>query len=105
MEPQVSVDSDAAHLAVSAGEVDVPTVHRFGPYRFYFFAHENQETREPPHVHVESSDGGAVFWLEPVRLREAWGYTPREIARLRRIVVGSRALLLRRWDEFFRSAR
>ena len=79
----------------------MPTVHRFGPYRFYFYAHENQDTREPPHIHVRSGDGEAKFWLEPVSLENSWRYTPRELARLRRIVTGSRALLLRRWHEFF----
>ena len=38
-----------------------PTVFRDGPYRFFFFSRE--ETRL--HVHVESSDGEAKFWLDP----------------------------------------
>ena len=79
----------------------MPTIHRFGPYRFYFFAHENQEIWEPPHIHVRSGNGEAEFWLEPVSLKASWRYTPRELARHRRIVVGSRALLLRRWHDFF----
>ena len=58
----------------------MPTVHRFGPYRFYFYAHENQDTREPPHIHVRSGDGEAKFWLEPVSLENSWRYTPRELA-------------------------
>jgi len=72
------------HRCHAGGPVDlisgigVPTVHRFGPYRFYFFAHENQETGEPPHIHVLSGDGEAEFWLEPVSLKNSWGYTPRE---------------------------
>lgn len=82
----------------------MPTVHRFGPYRFYLFAHENQETNEPPHIHVLSGDGEAEFWLEPVSLKNSWAYTPRELARVRRITVASRALLLRRWHEFFNTA-
>lgn len=27
-----------------------PTIHREGPFRFFFYSHE---PREPPHVHVE----------------------------------------------------
>jgi hypothetical protein len=84
--------------------VGVPTIHRLGPYRFFFYANENLATREPPHVHVTSADGEAVFWLEPVSVREARGYTPREIDRIRRIVTGSREMLLRRWHEFFDQA-
>jgi hypothetical protein len=34
-------------------------------------------------------------------MRESWGYTPREIERIRRIVVASRSQILRQWDEFF----
>jgi len=79
----------------------VPTVHRFGPYRFYFYSDENRETFEPPHVHVWSRGRVAVFWLLPVSLREAQGYTPRDIERIRRIVIGSRDMMLRRWHEYF----
>ena len=82
-------------------EVRVPVIHRFGPYAFYFFSDENRGTFEPPHVHVRSGNGEAVFWLSPVSLREAGGYNPREIERVRRIVVGSRGMMLRRWHEFF----
>ena len=76
----------------------MPTVLRSGPYRVFFYANEN---REPPHVHVVSGDGRAVFWLETLGLREAKGYTPTEIARLRRIIGPHRAEMLRRWHEFF----
>ena len=79
----------------------MPVIHRFGPYRFFLHSNENQATREPPHVHVRSGDGVASYWLEPVSLRDARGYTPREVARIRRIVVGSRETMLRQWNDFF----
>jgi hypothetical protein len=79
----------------------MPVIHRFGPYVFRIHANENRDAGEPPHVHVESAGRSAVFWLAPVHPREAWGYTPREVDRIRRIVVANRELLLRRWDEFF----
>ena len=48
------------------------------------------------------SDGdSAVFWLSPVSLRESRGYTPRELERIRRIIVGRRSEILRQWHEFF----
>jgi hypothetical protein len=81
--------------------VRVPTVHRFGPYRFYFYSHENRATYEAPHIHVESGEGRAIFWLTPVSLRANHGYNPSEIERVRRIVVANRELLLRSWNEFF----
>jgi hypothetical protein len=79
----------------------MPVVHRFGPYQFFFYSHEITATREPPHIHVRSGDGAASFWLRPVLLRESAGYTPREVERIRRIVVAHRSELLRRWDECF----
>jgi hypothetical protein len=85
----------------SFGEVCVPTVHRFGPCRFWFFSHENRGTNEPAHIHLESGNGWAIFWLRPVNLRDYRGYTPREVERIRRIVTANRGRLLRQWDEFF----
>jgi len=80
----------------------VPVIHRLGPYRFYFHSNENQAIGERPHVHVRSSGGTAVFWLEPVGVRVSWGYTPREIARIQRIVVARCEGMLGQWNEFFR---
>ena len=82
-------------------EAVVPTIHRLGPYRFFFYANENAASNEPPHVHVSSAGGGAVFWLTPVALRDSWAYTPHEVERIRRVVTGQRGMFLRRWHEFF----
>lgn len=79
----------------------MPTVHRFGPYRFYFDSEENGASHEAPHVHVRSGNGVASYWLEPVRIRDSQGYTPREADRIQRLVVANRALLLKEWHEFF----
>lgn len=79
----------------------MPTIHRLGPYRFFFYSDENRDTFEPPHVHVWSNGRTAIYWLSPVSLREAQGYNPREIERIRRIVSGSRDMMLRRWHEYF----
>jgi hypothetical protein len=38
-----------------------PTIFRDGPYRFFFFSREE----ERPHVHVQSADGEAKFWIDP----------------------------------------
>jgi hypothetical protein len=77
-----------------------PTVLRHGPYRFYFFAGDGAE---PPHVHVESDDKEAKFWLRPVALADAWGYSEREIRTIRRIVEDHQAELMGAWDAFFRA--
>lgn len=69
--------------------------------RFYFFSNENRASHEAPHIHVASGNCRATFWLEPVSVRAVFAYTPREVERIRRIVVANRGLLLRRWHEFF----
>ena len=71
---------------------------RAGPYRFFVWSHE---PTEPAHIHVESGDGHAKFWLDPVRLAEAEGYNLREVARIRRIVEANRPELRERWRDFF----
>ena len=73
----------------------MPTVHRFDPYRCFFWSEENQATGEPPHIHVRSANGLALCWLSPVEYRNSWGYTPREIERVRRLVIAHRGELLR----------
>jgi hypothetical protein len=88
-------------LTAGQREVRVPTVARIGPYRFFFWAHENRETRERPHVHVVSAEREAAFWLAPVELRYNDGYTDRQINRVKRLVVVHQIELLRRWNVFF----
>ncbi|MBV9322877.1 MAG: DUF4160 domain-containing protein [Chloroflexi bacterium] len=75
-----------------------PTVHREGPYRFYFFAGDRLE---PRHVHVEGDDGEAKYWLEPVALADAAGYSARELRVIARIIQAHRDDFLRAWHEFF----
>lgn len=53
------------------------------------------------YIHVESSDGHAKFWLDPVSLADSDGYNLREIARIRRLVEANRAELRERWRDFF----
>lgn len=76
----------------------MPTVFRFGPYRFYFYASDGAE---PAHVHVERDDETAKFWLDPVRLQSSGGYSRRELNQIQRMVQENRDQLLRSWNEFF----
>ena len=59
-----------------------PTVHREGKYRFYFNSREENRV----HVHVETTDGKAKFWLEPIvalaDFRDLKQYQLKEIQRL-----------------------
>jgi len=80
-----------------SSEVGVPTLLRIGPYRFFFWSHEH----EPPHVHVESAHGRAVVDLAVVEVKKARGYTARERAQIRAIVVRHREAFPRRWHGYF----
>jgi hypothetical protein len=46
----------------------MPTILRSGALRFFFYSPENSE---PPHIHVETGDATAKYWLEPVELAVA----------------------------------
>lgn len=76
--------------------LSMPTVKKIGPHRFYFFS---KEDNEPPHVHVETAENAAKFWLSPVTLAWAVGYNSRELRQLRELVEDNAALFLEKWYE------
>jgi hypothetical protein len=78
----------------------MPTVDRFGGYRFFFFSNEG---KEPPHVHVEHGGRHAKFWLEPVSLANARGFSTPELMKVRRFVSDRRDKFKEKWNEFFGS--
>jgi hypothetical protein len=79
-----------------------PTVHREGPYRFFFYS---ADRNEPPHVHVERDNNRAKFWLGPVKLARNAGFPNPELRDIERLIIDSRELLLRMWDEYFTDPR
>ena len=76
----------------------MPTVLRSGPFRFFFYAGDRNE---PPHIHVERGEGGAKFWLDPVRLERSHGIRGKDINRIQELVEEHLGELLEAWDEFF----
>jgi len=78
----------------------MPTVLRLGPCRFFFYSLENHE---PPHIHVESAEKVAKYWLEPVRLASSHGFRSHELNQLREIVIEHHLSFLEAWHGFFRS--
>jgi hypothetical protein len=76
----------------------MPTVLRFGPYRFFFYSGDRDE---PPHVHVEREDNVAKFWLNPVRIQRSGGFKRNEINTINRLVEENEELLLGKWHDFF----
>ena len=61
----------------------MPTILQIHGYRFFFFSNEGFEKR---HIHVESADNYAKFWLKPVALASSFGYNSSEITNLRKLV-------------------
>ena len=55
----------------------------------------------PGHVHVESADKHAKFWLEPVSVASSVGYDASELTRLRKPVTEQSERFKERWDEHF----
>jgi hypothetical protein len=78
----------------------VPTILRSGKYRFFFFSNEGGE---PRHIHVESGDSYAKFWLEPLDLAKSVGYKDIELAEIRRMIQANIILLKASWDAYFSS--
>jgi hypothetical protein len=75
-----------------------PTIHREGPYRFAFFANEGSE---PPHIHVSHDRAQAKFWLTPVALATATGFSANELRRVQTICEEHRMHFLEAWNDFF----
>ncbi|MCX6001108.1 MAG: DUF4160 domain-containing protein [Chloroflexi bacterium] len=76
----------------------MPTVSRIKGFRFFFFSNE---AKEPVHIHVESDNKYAKFWLEPVQLAKSVGYTAKELSEIRKLIVGNADSFKRSWDEYF----
>lgn len=75
-----------------------PTLHREGPFRFFFYSHE---AREPPHVHIERDDAIAKLWLHDGVVADAGGFSARDLQRVVAIVQTQRERFLEAWHEYF----
>jgi hypothetical protein len=75
---------------------NMPTVKIIGRHRFYFFSKENNE---PPHIHVESAENAAKFWISPIELDWAVGYNSKELRQVRELVEEHVEFFLEKWYE------
>jgi hypothetical protein len=78
----------------------MPTVAQIGPYRFFFYVDEGDES---PHVHVKRETKVAKFWLEPVGLAAPGGFPSHELREIERLVVEHRMAWIEVWHEYFGS--
>jgi hypothetical protein len=80
----------------------VPTVLRIDGHRFFFYSGENSE---PPHIHVESGDKVAKYWLEPVELAASRRFRAHELRDLRSLVLNYKDAFLEAWNDHFNQDR
>lgn len=75
-----------------------PTVFREGPFRFFFFSREEQRS----HIHVESADGEAKFWLAPsIELARSYGLNEPDLHRIERLVREHEQEIRDAWNSHF----
>jgi len=71
---------------------------RIGPYRFFFYANENEE---PAHIHVQRDRALAKFWLKPVAYASSSGFSAQELSKLLKLVEENKEVFEEAWNEFF----
>ncbi len=76
----------------------MPTALKIGKFRFFFFSNEGNE---PMHIHVESDNKYAKFWLEPVQLTKSVGYSAKELNEIRKLVLDNANTFKEKWYEYF----
>ena len=76
----------------------MPTIFRFGPYRFFFYSNEKEE---PAHVHIQREKMLAKFWLKPVALASSARFAPKELRKLEQLVSENRDSFLETWNGYF----
>lgn len=80
----------------------MPTVFREGGLRYFFYSNEGSP-REPAHIHVMGRSCDAKVWLEPdVAIADSYGFNPRELGDIVRVVAQRRDMILKAWNDHFR---
>jgi hypothetical protein len=74
----------------------MPEIFRTHGYRFFFFS---REAEEPIHVHVESAERYAKFWIDPVQLAESYGFLGRQLREIRGLIQDHEQEIRKKWDE------
>jgi len=75
----------------------MPTVLKTGAYRFHFYSDEGNE---PPHIHVETSEGECKFWLDPIRLARNKGVSPVVLRATEKLVFEHSDVLREKYHDF-----
>ena len=54
------------------------------------------------HIHVESNEKYAKFWLGPVQLARTIGYSARELNEIMGLVLENLNIFRKKWNEYFK---
>lgn len=77
-----------------------PTVFRDGPFRFFFFSREEERM----HIHVQSADGEAKFWIEPeIELARNHELTEQDLRRALELIAEHEQEIRDAWTSHFGS--
>ena len=77
-----------------------PTVFREGPFRFFFFSREEERL----HIHVQSPDGEAKFWLDPkIELARNHGLSDQDLHRVEGMIEEHEQEIRNAWASHFGS--
>ena len=76
----------------------MPTILKIGKYRFFFFSNEGSES---VHIHIESDENYAKFWLEPINLAKSIGYNVKELNEIRKLIIDNVEIIKVKWYEYF----
>ena len=75
-----------------------PTIFRDGTFRFFFFSREEERL----HVHVQSPDGEAEFWIEPeIELARSYRLSDQDLKRVLELVVAHEQEIRNAWQRHF----
>ena len=77
---------------------DEPTIFRDGPFRFFFFSLDEERL----HVHVQSPDGEAKFWIEPeIETARSYRLSDQDLKRVLQLVVDHEQEIRDAWHRHF----
>jgi len=77
-----------------------PTVFRESGFRFYFFSREEPRM----HVHVQSAEGEAKYWIEPaIELAHNYGLNDRQLRIAKSLIEAHADDIRNAWTRHFGS--
>jgi len=78
----------------------MPTVLLIDGFRLYFYSDEGNE---PCHIHIKKGSARGKVWLLPA-LEENYyyGFNEQEKRKIRKIVRENKALIIEKWNEYFK---